>query len=470
VANAAGNPQELDKTLEDLERIFAETTGAQPTRNQGRMYAGRTLVYEDCMRSLDLRLGPEIISSLGPPLSLMLAGARWFTFQLAEFIRKRLKSVYEQAVRATGSTTVDAVLIWPDIHRVALEETRAEIEAIKKEFQSRWAALLPFHPESRIVRFRCRDLKSRVLAAFDAPGPGWPLARYHSPDIMIAASSIEAIHRGEYQCVMGELHLALNTLGSACRLAQHPRQEEFYIALEADIPEPRMVLIPPKSMPGAGLRTRHLLSLPRDCHVSVAPDSFADPHRPATPLGDLVIEEVEGELVVRTRDRRRCFNLVGVVGDALAGLTINGFKPIRATPHTPRISIDQLIIHRETWDLPAKDLGFAFDKDSAGRFLGARRWAAENDIPQYIFVKSPIEIKPLYVDLGSPVLVDIFSRIVRQAEESREGARICISEMVPGPHELWLPDSKGRLYTSEFRIVALDLLDQINKSPLRSAS
>jgi hypothetical protein len=32
-----------------------------------------------------------------------------------------------------------------------------------------------------------------------------------------------------------------------------------------------------------------------------------------------------------------------------------------------------------------------------------------------------------------------------------------VTEMLPRPEETWLPDEEETLYTSEFRIVALDL-------------
>jgi len=82
-------------------------------------------------------------------------------------------------------------------------------------------------------------------------------------------------------------------------------------------------------------------------------------------------------------------------------------------------------------------------------------------------VKSPVEQKPFYVDFDSVVLVNLLSKVVRQSEqrqqsEGAEGAgAISVTEMVPGPQEVWLPDASGNLYTSELRIAVIDLQDKL---------
>jgi hypothetical protein len=51
----------------------------------------------------------------------------------------------------------------------------------------------------------------------------------------------------------------------------------------------------------------------------------------------------------------------------------------------------------------------------------------------------------------------------RQALDGVEGATITVSEMVPGLEQVWLPDAVGQYYTSELRMVALDLLELPNR-------
>jgi hypothetical protein len=140
----------------------------------------------------------------------------------------------------------------------------------------------------------------------------------------------------------------------------------------------------------------------------------------------------------------------------------NHFKLLPRLEHTPRITIDRLVIARETWQLPASEMEFAVEKDESQRFLAARRWARLNRLPRYVFYKSPVEVKPCYLDFDSPILVNIFSKIIRRTIDSQsaddlssKNKLITISEMLPTPDQVWLPDSEGNRYTSEFRIVSV---------------
>jgi len=122
------------------------------------------------------------------------------------------------------------------------------------------------------------------------------------------------------------------------------------------------------------------------------------------------------------------------------------------------VLIDKLVIHRETWRFRKGELDFAAKKDEASRFLSTRRWMKSHGLPQKAFVKSSLEVKPFYVDMESPVLVEIFCRAIRRMNSSAEEAEeLIFSEMLPGPEQLWLRDAEGASYTSELRFAIVDL-------------
>jgi hypothetical protein len=78
-----------------------------------------------------------------------------------------------------------------------------------------------------------------------------------------------------------------------------------------------------------------------------------------------------------------------------------------------------------------------------------------------VFIKAPVEQKPLYVDLESATLIDIFARIIRRTKEANApNMTISVTEMYPAHDQLWLPDAQGNLYTNELRLVVLDLSDE----------
>ena len=458
VAQAAGDAQRLDNALFDLETTFTELTGMSPTRLAGQIYAARTLVYEDCRRNVELDIGPQIVQSLAAPLSLILTSARWYTYRVAQEYQSIFENIYAELARRSGSPVISAVDFWVRIQPLVYGEGPLPTDQIALSFQKRWAEILSVPAGIRRINYDSEALKSRVRAAFYAPHAGWKYAKYHSPDLMISAASAEAVRRGDYQFVLGEIHIAVNTLSSSLFVAQHPSQQDLFKAVESDFPEPRVIATTPMSMRGAASRTRHVLESEKDFHLLLTHDSFAPPGSRAMPAASLVVEKSTEGLVIRTRDNKVRFSIIEVVGDVLSSLVINSFGILGPQAYQPRITIDRLVVCRETWRFSAKAMDFAFVKEEPDRFIAARRWSRSYDLPRFAFVKVPIERKPFYVDFDSPIYVSILAKMIRRTVDTGDPAsEITVSEMLPSIDEVWLPDNEGRCYASELRIVAIDL-------------
>jgi hypothetical protein len=458
VAKSAGDPYRLDSALNDLESTFTRLTKTEATRAAGETYAARTLVYEDCVRDIRVEFGPELLQSLEQPLSLMLASSRWVTHKIAEMYREAFQRVYVDLVKETGSKTVSAVEFWLRAQPMLYGRNDRLIEKVEPIFQDRWSDILSVTEGERRIDYTSRELRLRVDAAFRAPRSGWKTARYNSPDLMIAAASVEDIKAGNCLFVLGEVHLAMNTLGAALFVEQHPDPDEILSAYEADFPEPRLTTISPRSWPYATLRTRQVLASKKDNRLLLSHDCIPTPGIKAVPIGILFIDETDEGLVVRTLDGRIRCDIIEALGDVLSSLAVNSLKILRPEPHTPRITIDRLVVCRETWRREPEDMEFAFEKLDTDRFLEARRWVAGQGIPRFVFVKAPVERKPFFVDFFSPIYVDIFARTIRrQFDDNSSSSTITITEMLPGADQTWLPDALGNRYTSEIRMVAVDL-------------
>jgi hypothetical protein len=265
------------------------------------------------------------------------------------------------------------------------------------------------------------------------------------------------VRRGDYQLVMGEMHVGINTLRATLFIEQHPTPSDFATFFDRDFPETRVVPVTPKSWPELTARTLPVMINPRDRLLMVTHDSFGAPRSQALNIGSLVIEQAREGLVVRTRDGSLRFDIVELCADILSTLIVDYFKPLAPRPHTPRLTIDRLVVSREAWRFTAEEAAFAFRKNDSERYLEARRWKREHGMPRFIFYKAPVEPKPCYVDFDSPIYVDLFARAIRRtAENGAPGATISASEMLPGPGQHWLRDAEGNAYTSEFRIIAVD--------------
>jgi hypothetical protein len=102
---------------------------------------------------------------------------------------------------------------------------------------------------------------------------------------------------------------------------------------------------------------------------------------------------------------------------------------------------------------------FARQKHPADRFLAVQKWARACGLPRFNFFKAPLEKKPVYLDLHSPVLVEIFCRMVRRTLDANlSDATVDITEMFPTAEHIWLADAANQRYTSELRIVAVDMV------------
>jgi hypothetical protein len=457
VAAAAGDPERLEAAMGRLEATFTSLTGKEPTRLAGQSYAGRTLVYEDCRRDLKMELGPEVWGRLGPPLSLLLESSSWFICEVAQSYRQAFDELYEELARKSGKKEVEFSEFWLSGPSLLENQGQRINWEIAPQFQQKWEEVLRINGTERRIEFTSQQLRERVEESFKARGPGLSFACYHNPDVMIAASNAEAIGRGDFQFVLGEVHVGANPIGAPLFIQQHENPQELFQAVELDIAETRLVPLIPKQWPDLTPRLLQSFVNAKDYRLEMEPGPYEVEREKVLKSGALVIDRQGEKLVARTRDGRLCFDLINVAAPAIGGQLMNNFKMAGPTPHTPRVKIDDLVVIRETWRFKAGDLWFAWEKEGWKRFVEARRWIAAYEIPRFVFVKAPMERKPVFVDFTSPLYVDWLARIVRRSAEAAEEAQVVITEMLPGLNELWLPDAEGQLYTSELRIIAIDM-------------
>ncbi len=456
VVAAAGDGTRVATAVESLERTFTALTGQPPTRREGRAGAGRTLVYEDCRRDVAVTLGPELLDPLREPLGLLLDSARWFTVAGAALFRRACADIHRDLAAKRGDPDVPLADFWLWINDLLLSAGgRRLVAPVVRALQQRWARVLAVPPGQRRLRYDAAALRAAAGPVFAAPRPGWSGAVQHSPDLMISARSAEAVAAGDFEWVLGELHPGLNTLGSALFVSQHPEPDRLYAATAADLPGPRVLVAASRDDLGAPIRITGVLEGPADLRLVFARDtSGLDPRRTLT-VGECLLTDVAGKLVVRSRDGRHRFDLVEVLGDLLALHLLQHFRILPPAAHSPRITVDRVVLSRESWTCPAADLGFASMAGERDRYLAARDWAGRLGVPRFAFAHTTVESKPFFVDLAALSSVDLLARAARRAAAAPAGT-VTITEMLPEPDGLWLTDAAGDRYTAELRMVAVD--------------
>jgi hypothetical protein len=460
VRRAVGDPVRLGEALEQLDNAFTRLTSLKSTRADGAMYAGRTLTYQDCMRDLEVSVGGDLLEEVSKPLSLWLTTARWFTHQVAVACGRLFENLYTELASDGRRSRVELLQFWSRLHPLLYDPETKLLDGVVKDFQRRWAEVLPAPGFQRRVAFRSEELRGKVEQLFCAPWAGWQLARYASPDVMIAASSPEAVSAADYFFVLGEVHLATNTCGGAFMVAQHPRPHELFEAIERDIPDTILSAVPPRQWPRLTNRTAGVLIPSRAYYLESSPDAIADaPRFRVIPISDMVVEDSPNGLKVSTRDGRLSFEIIEAFGELLSLIAVDVMKLLNSSPHTPRITIDRLVVMRESWAIDASVFNFVAEAEEHARYLEVRRLANQYGFPRRVFVKIPNETKPFYVDFKSPEYVGILVKMLRRARTRPQiNNSVVISEMLPTPEQLWLRDAAQNTYTSELRMVARDLL------------
>ncbi|MEU3099271.1 lantibiotic dehydratase [Streptomyces sp. NPDC006967] len=453
---AAGTDADaLTAAIGALEADFAALTDSDAQRAKGTRTAPcRGLVYSDARRSATATAGPALLEHL-EPLQLCLTAARWMTNRFADAIRARLRTVHDRL--SADGTPVDLATLWMHTLPSPHPDAGDLIDTAQAELRAKWARILDLPPDARRVRLTTAELADRVRREFAEPGDGWSLARYISPDLLVVAEDADALARGDVGLVLGEMHCALNTMGASLFVHQHPDRDRLIAETTRDFPGPRLLPTLPKELPLRwSTRSRPSLDRPEDHYVTLV-DQTGDPHRPnSVPSADVRVEDRDGRLTAVLPDGT-AHDVLDAYANTLTQRVMDRFTLRPEGEHTPRITIDRMTVARETWQLPVGDVDFADEKSEAARFVRARHWQRRHDLPRFVFVVSPTEPRPFYVDFDSPVYVTILAKAARRLARKDPGARLKVSEMLPTPEQAWLTDADGHRYTSELRFVAVDL-------------
>lgn len=455
VAAAAGDAERLRRAISAFDHTFTEVTGHEAHRADGRMYAGRTVCWEDTVRDLEVWVGQNVLDALAGPLELLLVAARWLSNAVADAYLTACRGLYDDLADEHGTETVPYAELSFLAQGLLFGADERPVDAVTEDFTRRWGGLLGLDDEAREIRHRSADLAGRVLEVFAADRPAWRAARLHSPDLHVIGTE-EQFRDGGFTAVLGELHAAWNAMDSSCLRDGHPNPQQLHDNVAADLPGGRVLPLLPDTWPRLTSRTSPALDGPDDLHLAFVNAPGAPDRGLLASTALSVVPDGDG-LLVRHDDGRE-WPLVELLAGLLAIHTVDAFKLMGAFRHSPRVWIDSMVVARETWRRTVSELGlFTGIDDERERYLAVQRWRRELGLPDRVFVGIATETKPVYADLTSPLHIRALSTMLRSGLRSAgPDTPVTISEMSPTPEESWVPDAEGRVYASELRIVAVD--------------
>ena len=426
VSDAPGGTPLLD-ALDAFDALLEELTGAPAARTSDSAHGGRTPLYLECMRDLDVDVGPAIVAELAASLPLMLEASRWWCGRSFAHGRHIL-------AEALGEDLADRPLapLYARVFDALLDDLPRRLAKETADLQARCSAL--------VAPDQAATIAARAAEAFVDHGASWPLAMFHCADVQIAARDVAAVEAGEFLAVVGDFHGGYNQLAQGGASARFPDIHRLQAMFRADLGAPIVVPVPPPST----RRTAHwMLDLGSPDHVQVLGAGIS-PIR----VGDRAVSF--GDLVVRGGQ------VVDPAGEFCVPISDFFFMPMFLSAQRtfepfaeegPRITVGRTVLRRATWRTRADDVPREASAVAA--------WAGELGVPPRAFCRPTGARKPVYVDFSSPALTRNLHRMLGRATAANPDALVRFSEMLPGPAQCWL-EHAGQRFTSELRIVAVD--------------
>ncbi len=417
----------LAEALRALDATFVGLTARDPVRNHGRAYGARTLAYIDCMCDVDVSLGPGFVSDMSPALRVLFEAGRWYCGQIHAIGERVINACLTAGARTPLAPVLGRIL-------GTLMALPPEIKDELAELQRRLTIVLA-DPDPGTVGDRAAEM-------FADHRPAWRMSVFQSVDVQLAAQDAAAVARGEYLAVIGDVHPGANPLMQGLFAHRHPDPAGLLRMFDAAVGRGVPLLLPPLA-PGLGVDARGFpVTSEHGIHIAAVPDTRAQPPRRTWLPHELFVED--GDLVDATGELR--IPLVDALGMAIFITAIRTFELLPDGRHAPRVTIGRVVLRRESWNLPPGEV----PHDAVDVLAFART----HGMPRRLFAKSPLERKPMYLDVESPSLTRILCRHVRRAAAEAPDEPIRFTEMLPAPEQCWLHDLEGNSYVSELRLVA----------------
>lgn len=461
VAACADRPDELMAATAALDETFRRLTGSAAVRRHGEMYAGRTLVYEDTRRAAELTLGRPVQLAISAPLGLMADSARWFVGRAGHNYLDLFDTLFDRCTGATGRTRVPLtqLLGMATRHLVPRSGPPEPVADVVVRLQAAWSRILAIPDGVRRHHVTVDSIRDGVRREFAPVRPMWSAAQHHSPDLMIAADGIDAIRRGDFAVVLGELHLATNTLEARPFVERHADPKRLLTAAERDHSGRRFYAVPTKDSPLVNSRSYPAALLSPRFHYWCLHDASSGAPGPVLPSAALEVRRDGDRLVVVARTGEGPYDLLEVLAEQVSAAVVGAFRPLAPARHLPRVYLDRLVIQRETWSFAPDEVDWAFERTPAARFRAAQRFRDRHGMPVRTFCRVHTERKPVLTDFHSVPLLEQTAKSVRKAaKDTATRSTVVISEMLPDIGQTWLSDADGATYTSELRLVLVDPL------------
>lgn len=440
LADATG-PKARTAALRALEAYLAEQIDGPLRRGQGALYADRLVFFEQYVEPVPFPIGAAFVAEL----ERRLRGVLNVLASAASYVHGRRLALATDGVDEAGLTGQRVGLL-DAIDRFPRPEP-AEDQVT--QWLDEWRAGLGSGGST--PSGGSLDLSSETLLGDNHP-EAWA-GSVASVDVMVSAADADAVDRGEFTLVVGEVHPALVLCHDALfayhpdRAGLHkrarrilaradPQRAEMQIAAErvtkvTDAPVGRGRLHRAWVEHGANARDVAVADLDLDLGPAGPPALLPAGSVSASYLRRPLFVEEPLPLLLACVQKPELWT-----------------EPLVVGPCTPRVLIDGVVVQRSAWTVYRDDFPILrAPADSVEAFAAVQAWRKRRQLPRRLFARphGVGEVKPVLVDFDSPLSVMVFLHGIRLASS------VVLVEMYPDRDALWLSSGRHR-YTCELRL------------------
>jgi hypothetical protein len=433
----------LDETRAQLQSI-----GAKSKQGDRSLYAATNPIGEECFRDCHFEINERLIDEVATQAEPWIDLWRDSYAFIASRVAAGLRAVMEKAGAKTGVMPLPAFMQACEVAKLPL--TGPGLVAL---------AVMAFQEVKAVFRKRLHphlDLSEYELTAEDChivrdnfDYPKFDDYTYPSADMQLAATSIEAIERGDYQWILAELHPPIAMLHH-CMYWSCPDKEALGHALASTTFGRPNFHFGFFAADFTAHTTVRLFDAMPELSNFVAPQRANPKWRKISPVdAEVYVDAATGDVCVRKIDNHEHLGSF-----ARAWVIPLGFHPFQfgIAPHTPRLRCGKVIVQRRTWTVKADDvLPGNYTGVSSHLVFAVEKLRAAKNLPRFVYIR-PTEqalrrsgaegrdkdTKPVFVDLESYLFLEIFHRWLMKAGE------IEVTEMLPDPEHLFWKESDGR--------------------------
>ena len=450
----AGLPARFALATEPLDRLALITEATKGLEALGAhksatrfLYAATNPIGEECFRECNFAISERLIDEVATEAAPWIDLWRDNYAFVASRVAAGLRGLLEQAPLTNGALPLPAFLRHCASLKMAVTGpgmvafAHLAFAEVKEAFRRRMEGRTKT-PELELSAEDCHFVRHEFSY------PKFDEFTYPSADLQLAASSLEAVARGEYQWLLAELHPSVALLHHGFYWAC-PDQPALAQALEQTLFGQPNLFYGYFATDFTATTTVRFDALPRATHFVSTQRSVGEWQTFHPAETEVFIDDQTGDVGLRTRDSRQ------YLGSFARGWVIPlGFHPFSFSlgKHTPRLRCGRVIVQRRSWEVGLAELGAGdFTGVSRDLVVAVEKLRAARELPRHVYIRpteqalrrSGVEgrdkdTKPVYIDFESYLFLEIFHRWLAKAGELE------VTEMLPSPDQLLWQERDGR--------------------------